>query len=508
MAPNFLSKFVKSSATLGPEQHHHHHPRSRTTSEVLPRGRTISDARDANTTTQNTTQLQTDVQVVLTTDASDSPIQPSTPGSLHRADSPHVNQTRSASLTRSDRSRATPISTPRKAATDIVDMPHTTSPTEAEIHGPSAVNGLRMDLGLSASASMPAVPSTSAVGGEGGVKKKTSSRSLRSLNSLANGVASHRDGDDVANTQESTQRRSMTGAPSIPPMQPIVESPTSERTSFSINGGTTPIAGMYNPEAASSNGALASSSTSTSLSHNQSLHARGRTDSDAVSIASTGAISQSGGKKMPWRRSGSGNSSSKKRKPTGLASAIAASGLTMANPAVNMGQSIAQFQPTSQARPPQSPPRSPPQGPRRNSTPRSRQTSASYASMSNGEENGVDGDSYTDDMESDSSDALDFGDDDIPVTGFAVASVKRNADFHELFPSVPEGDYLIEGIFLHIAFTFSTLTLSSRLRLCVAEGNPHSGTVLHFGESHLLPCKYFRLGYECSSVCSTLTHST
>lgn len=34
---------------------------------------------------------------------------------------------------------------------------------------------------------------------------------------------------------------------------------------------------------------------------------------------------------------------------------------------------------------------------------------------------------------------------DMPVTGFAVASNKRNADFHELFANVPEGDYLIEG---------------------------------------------------------------
>ncbi|KDQ62981.1 hypothetical protein JAAARDRAFT_168358 [Jaapia argillacea MUCL 33604] len=33
---------------------------------------------------------------------------------------------------------------------------------------------------------------------------------------------------------------------------------------------------------------------------------------------------------------------------------------------------------------------------------------------------------------------------EIPVTGFAVASNKRNADFHELFGSIPEGDYLIE----------------------------------------------------------------
>ena len=40
---------------------------------------------------------------------------------------------------------------------------------------------------------------------------------------------------------------------------------------------------------------------------------------------------------------------------------------------------------------------------------------------------------------------LDLDPEDIPVTGFAVASNKRNQDFHELFPSVPEGDYLIEG---------------------------------------------------------------
>ncbi|PPQ66054.1 hypothetical protein CVT24_000236 [Panaeolus cyanescens] len=46
--------------------------------------------------------------------------------------------------------------------------------------------------------------------------------------------------------------------------------------------------------------------------------------------------------------------------------------------------------------------------------------------------------------ESGSEDEVSFGEEDIPVTGFAVASNKRNADFHELFPGVPEGDYLIE----------------------------------------------------------------
>ena len=33
----------------------------------------------------------------------------------------------------------------------------------------------------------------------------------------------------------------------------------------------------------------------------------------------------------------------------------------------------------------------------------------------------------------------------LPVTGFAVASNRRNAEFHSMFPAVDEGDYLIEG---------------------------------------------------------------
>lgn len=47
-----------------------------------------------------------------------------------------------------------------------------------------------------------------------------------------------------------------------------------------------------------------------------------------------------------------------------------------------------------------------------------------------------------DDDEDDSGSELD---DDLPVTGFAVASNRRNADFHAMFPTVDEGDYLIEG---------------------------------------------------------------
>ena len=56
-----------------------------------------------------------------------------------------------------------------------------------------------------------------------------------------------------------------------------------------------------------------------------------------------------------------------------------------------------------------------------------------------------DGDTFSGDESGSSSDELDLNEQDIPVTGFAVASNKRNADFHELFPNIPEGDYLIEG---------------------------------------------------------------
>lgn len=56
---------------------------------------------------------------------------------------------------------------------------------------------------------------------------------------------------------------------------------------------------------------------------------------------------------------------------------------------------------------------------------------------------GMDGSSASSDDELE--DDLDLDPDDIPVTGFAVASNRRNQEFHEMFPNIPEGDYLIEG---------------------------------------------------------------
>lgn len=62
------------------------------------------------------------------------------------------------------------------------------------------------------------------------------------------------------------------------------------------------------------------------------------------------------------------------------------------------------------------------------------------------EESDVD-DLEFDDEEDDDSDLAE----DLSVLGYAVASNRRNADFHALFPSVDEGDYLIDGEFIKLA---------------------------------------------------------
>jgi hypothetical protein len=74
---------------------------------------------------------------------------------------------------------------------------------------------------------------------------------------------------------------------------------------------------------------------------------------------------------------------------------------------------------------------------------------------------GRDGDFGDDDDDDDSEDdelLAELNDGDIPVTGFAVASNKRNADFHDLFKTIPEGDYLIEVRLLAASDIASSLT--------------------------------------------------
>ena len=252
-----------------------------------------------------------------------------------------------------------------------------------------------------------------------------------------------------------------------------------------------------------------------------------RQNTDAASISSKSS--------RPWRRTST-------KKPTGLASAIAASGLAMANPALSpthhsqMSPTIISPQPSVNSASSKKSIGSPPYmsiSPAQSSTSqrtrrsvelspkllrpkksmngmstksakssRQRKSSVSVNSDNGSEYYAAGGDEtrpeYYSGLDAGSSDSgsdldsdLELGDDDIPVTGFAVASNKRNADFHDLFPTVPEGDYLIEGecLFLNMSF-FSpdNLFFLTRLRLCVAERNFDPRTTLYFRESYLLPC--------------------
>ncbi|KAE9397455.1 hypothetical protein BT96DRAFT_73329 [Gymnopus androsaceus JB14] len=255
-------------------------------------------------------------------------------------------------------------------------------------------------------------------------------------------------------------------------MTPIVESPTSEFPGRSalFSDDTTPTPTPH------ANG-----------NYTSSFLASPPRDSDAVSIRSTKNSPPSDKKSnKPWRRAASS-------KPTGLASAIAASGLTMANPSFT-ANNLPQISPPAVTRTGTvassrkaslssnsgapymlhagstsggassssqfSPPRSSKSrrssigsGGRRTRNGRAHRPSLSMHTtrtrmtmmipVRNADADDVDlalglgRGGVGSDM------GHDMG---LPqVTGFAVASSRRNTDFHELFRSIPEGDYLIEG---------------------------------------------------------------
>jgi hypothetical protein len=91
----------------------------------------------------------------------------------------------------------------------------------------------------------------------------------------------------------------------------------------------------------------------------------------------------------------------------------------------------------------------------------------------------------------------DVYDDDLEVTGFAVASNRRNADFHALFPRVDEGDYLIEG-------EQTKGHADQRLWLCPVKGYPRPGSTIRVGKPHLLSCQHLWLGDGCKSSSTLL----
>ncbi|KAJ7834972.1 hypothetical protein B0H14DRAFT_2363648 [Mycena olivaceomarginata] len=161
----------------------------------------------------------------------------------------------------------------------------------------------------------------------------------------------------------------------------------------------------------------------------------------------------------PWRRS-------TPKKPTGLASAIVASGLAMANsPMTAPRQSNLTSQMMNRSAPSlvmsrsQSSLTTNPNGSRRSSrakTEHRRQRATTPANVGEGRFSDEQGGYYSG-LEDSSADGSgnesgddsgigldDRGEDELPVTGFAVASNKRNAEFHVLFPDIPEEDYLID----------------------------------------------------------------
>ena len=222
-------------------------------------------------------------------------------------------------------------------------------------------------------------------------------------------------------------------------------------------------------------------------------------DSDTMSISSAASTDRKKSKdkdkdkKKSWR--GSANS----RKPSGLAGVIAASGMAMANPTMSQAQYNASMIQITQSDSNNSRKSSNATAPYSGSHVKSRSvesakspampsrrraTAASINSDNNSEYLpdppeyfDLDADSSLEDRTDDETD-LDL-EDHFPVTGFAVASNKRNADFHELFPNIPDGDYLIEGESGVVSPPFYNLLNYGRLWLRFAAGNPHSRPTLH-----------------------------
>ncbi|KAH8987743.1 hypothetical protein EDB86DRAFT_2087704 [Lactarius hatsudake] len=213
---------------------------------------------------------------------------------------------------------------------------------------------------------------------------------------------------------------------------------------------------------------VAAANPSTSVPESQFLSPGRIRDSDTASISST----TSARKRRLWRRSSTTSTASpKQQRSTGLASALVAS-VTNSNSGSRPSSSPAAAVPdpsrrsASSSSTPASPPRRkgttvmrspalsghhaaasqssidmyPPGTHSRHGSLslRAPEHESDYVSSVDGPDDEVEDDSEDDAL------LAELNDGDIPVTGFAVASNKRNADFHELFRTIPEGDYLIE----------------------------------------------------------------
>ncbi|KXN85745.1 hypothetical protein AN958_10928 [Leucoagaricus sp. SymC.cos] len=496
MAPGFLSKFVKASSPTS-----HTRDRSDASRSSSQRSRESSSSRPSTDVSSRTAQAPSRPVAPISPNPSKLPIitinaaggtSRSTLGTVDSTASSQPNVTvippspRSARVSLSSRSdgnfaetsdrRPADVNSMNKDAGDLSSLGRTTSvtasqsseditslptPTSVPTSSPTPTTSKQSVSGFR---SRPATPSTTSPLAaadpqepsntslvmpktlEPSSKEVRRSASNRSLNINTNHTR-------AATTPEIT-RDSGQGENGIT-MTPIVESPTALRTEFS------------------------STQPSSELTKGNVSLVLPR-DSDAVSLMSTTTNGATKEKKRPWKKSTT-------RKPTGLAGAIAASGMAMAQPTLSVSQQASFNSAAMQAQQaqkstisvasrkssiPGSPPystRSPPgssnhvKGKSADFSPGSnrsrcassgrsvaRRTSVSMHSDNASEYYPEDRPDYysgldpsSDEESADDESMLDEIE-DMPVTGFAVASNKRNADFHELFPNIPEGDYLIE----------------------------------------------------------------
>ncbi|CAL1694873.1 unnamed protein product [Somion occarium] len=490
MAPNFLSKFVKSSSPSGSDHH-----RSRTSSSSrssfniaskptialspappgnkpasAPSGYDSSDSSNPNVTvvppSPHTSDLsfgdqQSNKSAVKIDAAANGSLSSSTTRRVHSLSV--GNQSPSSPATSPEEDPMTPTPWSRPAAPDR-------STTVRPLSQSNSAGDLR-SLGQQGS---PLRASTVAPAGhleEPTPRKRTISQ--KSSRSALRVKIDNNASSTTTNDQAATIAAPITTSPSeltsgAETASIIVDSPTHINTDF----------GPIKP--------IAPSATMPSVTSSSLLVPD---NSDSVSVYSVGGTK----KRRPWHRSSAkekereasmpslstsstfstSTSPKSKRKASaanGLASALAASGLAMANPgAIMQPMPISENSTTSTARATRSnsmasgtvsPGHSVTSASHRrrtsNDTPktppphssRSRQTSISYATSDISDRasfySGDEGEDMGSGSEGEDLDDLDLDADDIPVTGFAVASARRNQEFHEMFSNIPEGDYLIE----------------------------------------------------------------
>ncbi|KAK2464892.1 hypothetical protein APHAL10511_002968 [Amanita phalloides] len=481
MAPGFLSRLVKTSPTttrtdrdssthrrspstpnpLGAEPSHTSSPApipAPASSTLLPK---VSDA-SLDTTDSGSTKLNVTVvppsphfrKGALSNSSSEYDLHAHSDRHLV-SDMPGASDAHTQSLSVSPRLRA--ISAPSRPASlasedNLVtpkaefERPSSRSSSRSRPSTPNSFSSFRQKLKSPSNVSLSQGP---------GMRRKSSNKSLKIPAPI---VVPPPVGPPILNSTDTPDAQPLPPVPatSIVTMSPIVESPERMRSMEDLAMQPFPHTAPVLPRARNVNG-------------QSMLQAPTVRDSDSTSLSSRDR-SKDKEKKKPWRR-GSGNS-----RKTGLAGAIAASGLATANTAMSQAHysasmiQISQSNSTTSRTPSNGqPPSTPYTGshaksrsvdlePRsaRSKSPvvntRRRTTASSSIHSDNNSEYypdvpdyfDLDADSGLEDRsETDDETDLDL-DDDIPVTGFAVASHKRNADFHELFPSIPEGDYLIE----------------------------------------------------------------